>query len=295
MQRVTRSTAVAVLPSPPASPGAPGYFSGGDPVAGVPATVPGQEWFNGVQEELIAVIADGGLVPNASTLTQLRDAMRTLYRGGRLINVQVFTASGTYTPTPGMGSVVVEVLGGGGAGGGGIQPFSGNVSLGAPGGAGSFGSGRFTAASVGVSQAVTVGAGGVPGFGASGGNGGTSSFGALLSAPGGVGGLMLNNQVPPSINGNGVPSSAPSGANISSGRGGTGNVAFAVNASTGHGGEGGASRVGGGAAGNAINANGANAASPGSGGSGSATNNGGGGNYSGGAGAAGLVVVWEYS
>jgi hypothetical protein len=75
MQRVTRSTAVAVLPAPPGSPGTPGYFSGGDPVAGVPATVPGFEWFNGVQEEGIAIITHAGLTPGDADLAQQRKAI----------------------------------------------------------------------------------------------------------------------------------------------------------------------------------------------------------------------------
>lgn len=46
MQRVTRSTAVAVLPAPPAGAGSPGFFTGGNPGTGTPATIPGYEWFN---------------------------------------------------------------------------------------------------------------------------------------------------------------------------------------------------------------------------------------------------------
>lgn len=78
MQRVTRSTAVAVLPAPPAGAGSPGYFTGGNPGTGTPATVPGFEWFNGVQEEIIAVIVAAGLTPDAGDLTQLRQAIAAL-------------------------------------------------------------------------------------------------------------------------------------------------------------------------------------------------------------------------
>lgn len=75
MQRVTRSTAVAVLPAPPAGAGSPGYFSGGNAGTGTPATVPGYEWFNGVQEELLAVIVAAGLTPSAADNTQLLQAV----------------------------------------------------------------------------------------------------------------------------------------------------------------------------------------------------------------------------
>lgn len=214
---------------------------------------------------------------------------------GRLLNVQVFAASGTYTPTPGTGSVVVEVQGGGGAGGGTTLPTVGNVSLGAPGGAGAYGRGRFTAVQIGASLPVTVGAGGVATAATAGPNGGTSSFGALLSAPGGVGGGMLNNQAPPTINGNGTSSAAAAGANIDSAKGSVGSVTLALSATAVQGGPGGFSRFGAGAGGPGLNVNGMHAETAGSGGSGCAINNAGGGSYRGGNGAAGQVIVWEYT
>lgn len=74
MQRVSRSTAVSALPAPPAG-GTPGYFTGGDPVAATPATVPGYEWFNNVQEELLSVIEGVGLVASGTDRTQLKQAI----------------------------------------------------------------------------------------------------------------------------------------------------------------------------------------------------------------------------
>lgn len=91
MQRVTRSTAVAVMPAAPASPGAPGYFTGGDPVAGVPATIPGYEFFNQTQEEPIAVIVDAGITLDASVMTQLRQAIRRV-AGGNVTTIAATTA-----------------------------------------------------------------------------------------------------------------------------------------------------------------------------------------------------------
>lgn len=86
MQRVSRSSAVPSLPAAPASPGAPGYFTGGNPALGQGATTPGYEWFNAVQEELIAVIARGGIAPNGADLAQLRKAMDRLYGGGLVVH-----------------------------------------------------------------------------------------------------------------------------------------------------------------------------------------------------------------
>jgi hypothetical protein len=107
MQRVTRSTAAGVLPAIPASPGSPGYFTGGDPIAGVPATVPGYEWFNGVQEELIAAIVGAGVTPAAATLTQLRQALRRAAGG----NVSLVTGTGAITVDQ-AGVVIVTVTAG---------------------------------------------------------------------------------------------------------------------------------------------------------------------------------------
>jgi hypothetical protein len=94
MQRVNRSSAVPSLPAAPASPGAPGYFTGGNPALGQGATVPGYEWFNAVQEELISVIAGAGLTPNGADLAQLRKAMDRAYAG----NQNFYVGNVTLTP-----------------------------------------------------------------------------------------------------------------------------------------------------------------------------------------------------
>lgn len=98
---------------------------------------------------------------------------------------QVFTASGTYTPSADMVYCDIEVCGGGGAGGG-----SANTSPRTAGGGGGGGYARkvVTAATIGASQVVTVGAGGVGASNTTGGTGGTSSVGSIVSATGGLGG-----------------------------------------------------------------------------------------------------------
>lgn len=107
MQRVTRSTAVAVQPAPPASPGPPGFFTGGNPGGGIQATIPGYEWFNAVQEELLAPIARAGLAPSAADLAQLRQAMDRLYGGG----LRSVSANTTLTADD-AGLVLVDAAGG---------------------------------------------------------------------------------------------------------------------------------------------------------------------------------------
>lgn len=106
---------------------------------------------------------------------------------------QVFTSNGTYTPTSGMLYADVEICGGGGGGGGSGATAAGTASGGSGGAGGGYCRKVFTAAAIGASQTVTIGAAGTAGAaggagGGAGGNGGTTTFGALISASGGNGG-----------------------------------------------------------------------------------------------------------
>lgn len=97
MQRVSTSSAVATLPTPPAG-GTPGFFAKPDPVNSVAATSPGYAWYNGVQEELMAVIEGQGLTGNTSNNTQLRTAITKMIQAGQrsvVINNAVFAATVT--------------------------------------------------------------------------------------------------------------------------------------------------------------------------------------------------------
>lgn len=88
MQRVKRSTAVPALPAPPAG-GTPGFFTGGDPQTSQAATVPGYEWFNGIQEELAYVIEQAGLVMSSADNTQLRAAiLKMIQDAGKAVVIQ---------------------------------------------------------------------------------------------------------------------------------------------------------------------------------------------------------------
>lgn len=102
--------------------------------------------------------------------------------------IRTFTTSGTYTPTVGMISCVIEVVGGGGGGGGLVNNALSTAAGG--GGSGGYSRGAFSAATIGASKAVTIGAGGAGGTtaGSDGSTGGTTSVGALIQATGGLGG-----------------------------------------------------------------------------------------------------------
>jgi hypothetical protein len=377
----------------PAAPvgGTPGFFTGGNPGTGTPASVPGYEWFNGVQEELIGLILRGGITASDADLAQVRKSLDRLFGGGlaslsanttltvddaglvlvdasggariitlpaasamnarpipirvvkidasanavtvqragtdlieattsivlsnqwasvalvsngvnnwlsfmtagRLINVQVFSTQGTqvYTPTPGTSWVIAEVQAGGGAGGGAPATGVGQGSVGGAGCSGGYGLGRFLSGFAGVN--VTVGAGGTPNAGSSGSNGGSSSFGALLTAPGGPGGGISGPGTPPLMVGV-FPATGPSGANLGGGPGQAGQISTQHTTTLGGGGAGGASRYGGGGAQQPSGSDGVAATAPGSAGGGTANSQ----SFAlrnGGAGAPGRVTIWEYS
>lgn len=186
MQRVTDPTTVTTLPAA-TSTGSPGFFTDGNPSESLAATIVTDDWLNGVQEEIIGVIEAAGLTPSIANNAQLLAAIQVL-PPGRLLNIQIFTASGTYTPTPGTNAIDVEVQGAGGAAGGSPATASGQSSAGGGGGSGAWAWGRFLSGFSGA--AVTVGIGGAGVSGSSGGNGTASSFGALCAANGGFGGSV---------------------------------------------------------------------------------------------------------
>lgn len=70
MQRITTATRVPDL----FGPGRAG-FRNGDLATGLSPTDLNAEWFNGIQEEVLAVIEEAGLVPNAADRSQLLQAL----------------------------------------------------------------------------------------------------------------------------------------------------------------------------------------------------------------------------
>lgn len=84
-----------------------GQFADLDPSEAVEGTVLTADWLNGVQEELVAVVADGGLTLNKALNTQVRDALRakfgraawgriTIANGGPSLQNGINTASVVY-------------------------------------------------------------------------------------------------------------------------------------------------------------------------------------------------------
>jgi hypothetical protein len=106
---------------------------------------------------------------------------------------QVFTTSGSYTPTSGMEYCIIECIGGG-AGAGGCANTA-NLSIAGSGGAGSYSRILATDTTIGASQTVTIGAGGTGGLaGNNDGNAGDdTSVGTICIGKGGSAGAGSNN------------------------------------------------------------------------------------------------------
>ncbi|HIF0642006.1 TPA: phage tail protein [Klebsiella pneumoniae] len=214
---------------------------------------------------------------------------------GRLLNVQVFYNSGIYNPTPGTKKVIVEMVGGGGGSAGSRAAGSGQVAVGGAGGAGSYAKGSFTQNFNGVQVTVgTKGAGGtVSGPYAS--DGGTSSFGSLISAAGGAAGQPAGPTSSfPFSTVAAVVSAGVNGANIIGTPGQGASASVVVNASVVIESPGGSSQFGAGGFITAFNAKGVNGSGYGAGGGPSKVNSGGAA-VAGGDGSQGLVIVWEYA
>nr|WP_251040140.1 hypothetical protein [Escherichia coli] len=202
---------------------------------------------------------------------------------GRLVNTQVFTSSGTYTPTPGTKRIRVTITGGGG-GGGGCKAISNNETFfGAGGGAGG------TIISIMTptqnSYPVTIGAGGAGGVSATNGTSGGNSVFASLIAPGGSGGGKSG--VTNTNGGNGgVPSTGD--IRITGGHGGdgqSGNIGVSGEGGTSYWGGGGRAGAGGGVIGKAYGSGGGGAYDAGYSGT----------SMTGGKGASGICIIEEFA
>jgi len=215
-----------------------------------------------------------------------------------VVNVQVFPTSGTYTPSSGLVEAMVYAIGGGGSGGGSTNSSPSTASAGGGGGSGGTTQALLSAAQIGASQTVTIGAGGVGASGTSGTGGGTTSFGSLLTALGGGPGNATAGTAVSIVVFGGAGANAgtvSSGTAINVAPGSVGQYAYLDISGDGVSGSGGASTIGGGAfpvTGSAVNGNNG-VANTGGGGSG-AINFGSTGSMTGGNGGSGYVIVIEY-
>ncbi|HCC6935419.1 carbohydrate kinase [Enterobacter kobei] len=270
-------------------------FTGGNPQTGELPTALNAEFFDSVQEEIASIIEEAGITLSSASNNQLLAAVKGLVGPGRLLNVQVFYNSGIYTATTGTKKVIVEMVGGGAGSAGSRAAGSGQVAIGGAGGAGSYAKGSFTQNFNGVQ--VTVGAKGAGGTvsGPYASDGGTSSFGSLISAAGGAAGQPAGPTSSfPFSTVAAVVSAGANGANIIGTPGQGASASVVVNASVVIESPGGSSQFGAGGFITAFNAKGVNGSGYGAGGGPSKVNSGGAA-VAGGDGSQGLVIVWEYA
>lgn len=208
-----------------------------------------------------------------------------------------FTASGTWTKPAGLpddAMVTVEMWGGGG---GGARP-SGSTAVSNGGSGASYAFLRIRLADLPALVPVTVGSGGpgATGSGSPGVNGGASSFGSLITAPGGIGGTSTSSSSPGGQpTGFGAGDNAGGFAGGDSGVAGTNGGAGKPSVHGGGGGGGGGSSSGGQGGVSMRGGNGGAGVTSGPGMPGEIPGGGGGGvrgNVNGGPGARGEVRIW---
>lgn len=71
-------TAIASRPAS-TSPGTPGWFTDGNPGAGIPATILRAEFMNMLQAELLAILTAGAITPNKAVSNQLLLALTAIF------------------------------------------------------------------------------------------------------------------------------------------------------------------------------------------------------------------------
>lgn len=194
----------------------------------------------------VDVLDDGN---TAAILSNLKNSMP-----GRLLGVQVVTSSALITKSAGAKKWRIRALGAGAGSSAAPATDAGQVSISNGGGAGAYAEGIYDVSAL-SSVTVTIGSGGVRGTAISpyGGDGGTTSVGTLISAPGGKAGLPAGPAIPPFQPVANTNSNSPTGWNIIGASGPGSEAAVAVSTSYAAGSRGANSQLGVGGSVPAIN------------------------------------------
>lgn len=246
-----------------------------------------------VLAQFIADSANVDVLDNGNTaaiLSNLKNSMP-----GRLMGVQVVTSSALITKSAGAKKWRIRALGAGAGSSAAPATAAGQVSISNGGGAGAYAEGIYDVSAL-SSATVTIGSGGVGGTAISpnGGDGGTTSVGTLISAPGGKAGLPAGPANPPFQPVANTNSNSPTNWNIVGSSGPGAEVAVAVSTNYAAGSRGANSQLGMGGSIPAINNNANTGGGFGSGASGCANGpsqpvN------AGAAGRSGIAIIEEYA
>jgi hypothetical protein len=221
-----------------------------------------------------------------------------------LVNIQILSSSGVLAPTNGANRAKIRAVGGGGAGGGTPTTAGSNSSAAGGGSSGGYIEAWVTTGWQGLAgTTVTIGAGGTGSVGAGGANGGDTTLGAVLTAPGGKGAVVAAAQSTSPVGPwtlptgpRGTVSSIPSTTltAVLEMTGGLGTYGYVATANSPIAGDGGSNPLGIGGLGNgSTTATGNNGSGYGSGGSGASSFNTST-TYAGGNGAGGVIIIEEY-
>ena len=205
-----------------------------------------------VLAQFIADSANVDVLDNGNTaaiLSNLKNSMP-----GRLMGVQVVTSSALITKSAGAKKWRIRALGAGAGSSAAPATAAGQVSISNGGGAGAYAEGIYDVSAL-SSATVTIGSGGEGGTAISpnGGDGGTTSVGTLISAPGGKAGLSAGPANPPFQPVANTNSNSPTGWNIIGTSGSGSEAAVAVSTSYAAGSRGANSQLGVGGSVPAIN------------------------------------------
>lgn len=148
------------------------YFTGNDTAAQTDLTSVGRD------------IIGKTTIADVLTYLRLSDSTGTV---GRLINCQLFTSGGFYTPSPGMKFFLAHMIGGGGASGGTPATSSTQTGGSAAGNSGAYAVIKAYASDIGAGKAINIGAGGTPQVNGFGFAGGTTSIVDIAGVTGGYG------------------------------------------------------------------------------------------------------------
>lgn len=248
---------------------------------------------NYLYAQMKAVFDAAGEVPDAADLNSLRDAMLALVNGGRLIAIQMLTASGTYVRSAGATRGRARLWGAGAGGSGSVATTGTQICVGRGGGAGAYLEHYFSV--LPASQAFTIGAGGPGGTVNNAGQAGGATIFGTLSAPGAPATATPNAYVPPALESGGLGAAVATGGNLVNASGQAGLPGQALTTSSLISGGGAGNNLGGG--GNPListSANGVPSPTRGAGGSG-ASNGASTAGFNGGSGGNGLIIIEEYA